>query len=503
LAALGLCLLLTLMPTSAWASIPTPASTPAASVAPVASVASVSTRAPSPSLEVSADGTTARITGGTLGVFDCARYNKGTNKTYEGQSFGYRFPMTGPDAFAVLALSETDVLVYVPPALTERYLGYPGATDDFIALLCALDEALAHGGTTLASLGSARFEFVSTTSLERGGYRYEFAREVEPGHYSACVMQPDAANPTTPDAPAAPPDATTPATPPIHPATTPAPEPLFALSGQLSDASALSILKPPEGLAAITAFFSSLDSRPFWVSLRTSAVAMLFVFVLGLAAAWFSQRISSRLKAVLDSLFTIPMVLPPTVCGFLLLVVFGKSTAFGRWLIDHGIELVFSWPAAVLAAVIVAFPLMYRTARGAFEALDPALSDAARTLGWSEARIFFRLILPLSWPSIAAGTVLAFARAIGEFGATLFVAGNYPGVTQTMPIAIYFQWMGGHPEIAAFWVAVVILISFVVILFINWYAARTQRYRRASASELQEPTDKQDSCGEDRALIPS
>jgi molybdate transport system permease protein len=212
---------------------------------------------------------------------------------------------------------------------------------------------------------------------------------------------------------------------------------------------------------------------------------MLFVFVLGLLAARFSQRINSRLKGVLDSLFTIPMVLPPTVCGFLLLVVFGNSTAFGRWLMDHGIELVFSWPAAVLAAVIVAFPLMYRTARGAFEALDPTLGDAARTLGWSERRIFFRLVLPLSWPSIAAGTVLAFARAIGEFGATLFVAGNYPGVTQTMPIAIYFQWMGGHPEIAAFWVGVVILISFIVILFINWYAARTQRYRRPTADEME------------------
>jgi molybdate transport system permease protein len=175
------------------------------------------------------------------------------------------------------------------------------------------------------------------------------------------------------------------------------------------------------------------------------------------------------------------MVLPPTVCGFILLVTFGNSTAFGRWLIDHGIMLVFSWPAAVVAATVVAFPLMYRTSRGAFEALDPTLLDAARTIGWLERRIFFKLMLPLAWPSIAAGTVLAFARAMGEFGATLFVAGNYAGVTQTMPIAIYFQWMGGHSDVATFWVFVVVLISFVVILLINWYASHTQRYRRAGS----------------------
>jgi molybdate transport system permease protein len=127
---------------------------------------------------------------------------------------------------------------------------------------------------------------------------------------------------------------------------------------------------------------------------------------------------------------------------------------------------------------------MYRTARGAFEGLDPALGDAARTLGWSESRIFLKLTMPLAWPSIAAGTVLAFARAMGEFGATLFVAGNYPGVTQTMPIAIYFEWMGGHSNVAIFWVFVVILFSFVVILFVNWYASHTQRYRRQGADEV-------------------
>ncbi|MDR0308751.1 MAG: molybdate ABC transporter permease subunit, partial [Coriobacteriales bacterium] len=202
-----------------------------------------------------------------------------------------------------------------------------------------------------------------------------------------------------------------------------------------------------------------------------------------LAAAHLSFRINERLRGVLDTIFTIPMVLPPTVCGFLLLVFFGNSTGLGRWLIDHGIVLVFSWPGAVVAAIVVAFPLMYRTARGAFESLDPNLADAARTLGWSNTRVFFRLTLPLTWPTIAAGTVLAFARALGEFGATLFVAGNFAGVTQTMPLAIYFQWMAGHTNVATFWVVVTILISFLVIFFINWYASRTQRYRKPGRDE--------------------
>ena len=146
------------------------------------------------------------------------------------------------------------------------------------------------------------------------------------------------------------------------------------------------------------------------------------------------------------------MVLPPTVCGFLLLMLFGRSTGVGQWLIAHGISIVFTWPAAVISAVVVSFPLVYRTALGAFESLDTQMLDAARTLGWSERRIFAKLMMPLGWPSIAAGTVLAFARAMGEFGCTLFFAGNYAGITQTIPIAIYFEWMGGNTSVALFWV---------------------------------------------------
>ena len=143
-----------------------------------------------------------------------------------------------------------------------------------------------------------------------------------------------------------------------------------------------------------------------------------------------------------------------------------------------GFPLVFSWPATVIAATVVAFPLMYRNARGAFENLDPNMMDAARTLGWSEARIFFKLMLPLAWSSIAAGTVLSFARALGEYGATLFMAGNYVGITRTIPISIYFYWKIGRTDVAIFWTIVVLVFSFIVILFINLWSQHTTRYRR-------------------------
>ena len=191
-----------------------------------------------------------------------------------------------------------------------------------------------------------------------------------------------------------------------------------------------------------------------------------------------SLRIPSRAQDIADSILTIPMVLPPTVCGFVLLLLLGKNTALGQWFIDIGFPLIFSWPATVLAAVVVSFPLMYRSARGAFESIDPNMLDAARTLGWSETRIFIKLMLPLAWSSIAAGTVLAFARALGEFGATLFLAGNYVGITRTIPIAIYFEWMNGNTDVALFWTVIIIFFSFLVILFINLWGRRTTNYRR-------------------------
>lgn len=406
-------------------------------------------------IEVSRSGADARAEGLDFAISGFERLNKGTNKEYEGRYFGYRYPMASEDAFAVVVVDEHTALVYLPPAALG-HLAEQSPNQDFIALLNALDNKTSQGGATLASMGPT-YEYTSKRSVVRGDYRYDFAVEVEPGYFYATVTKEGVTDGSA--------------------------GALFCETGRIVSAADVLIEQEPVGFAAFAEFLSSLDLRPFWVSLRTSAVAMIFVFVLGLLAACCSQRMGPRLKGVLDSILTIPLVLPPTVCGFLLLVLFGNSTPVGRWLLAHGIELIFSWPAAVLAAIVVSFPLMYRTARGAFEGLDPSLSDAARTLGWSEPRIFLRLTMPLAWPSIAAGTVLAFARAMGEFGATLFVAGNYPGVTQTMPIAIYFEWMGGHSDVATFWVFVVILLSFVVILFVNGYASHTQRYRRASADE--------------------
>lgn len=230
-------------------------------------------------------------------------------------------------------------------------------------------------------------------------------------------------------------------------------------------------------LAELFSFVTSVDLSPLWVTLKTTGTAIVIVFFLGLAAAYFSLRMPPRVQDIADSVFTVPMVLPPTVCGFLLLLALGRNSPVGQWFIEVGFPLVFSWPATVIAATVVAFPLMYRSARGAFEAIDPNMLDAARTLGWSEMKVFVKLMMPLAWSSIAAGTVLSFARALGEFGATLFLAGNYLGVTRTIPIAIYFEWMNGNADVALFWTLVIMVFSFAVILLINLMSRRATEYR--------------------------
>ena len=226
----------------------------------------------------------------------------------------------------------------------------------------------------------------------------------------------------------------------------------------------------------------------------------MIAFALGLFAAWKTMGTSSRIKGLLDSVFTIPMVLPPTVCGFLLLMLFGRSTGVGRWLIAHGVSIVFTWPAAVISAWWCRSRSSIVRTRSLRE-LDTQMLDAARTLGWSERLIFTKLMMPLGWPSIAAGTVLAFARAMGEFGCTLFFAGNYAGITQTIPIAIYFEWMGGNTSVALFWVVVVIVFSFLVILFINMYTAHSQKYRERGLSRAERKQAK-DLAGQGDSLDP-
>jgi len=260
-------------------------------------------------------------------------------------------------------------------------------------------------------------------------------------------------------------------------------QPSFACFGDLIPAAGAVIAAQPTWTESLAAFMSTLDWSPLFVTLKTTFTAIVFIFILGLAAAYFCLHRTPKFRNVFDTIFTIPMVLPPTVCGFLLLLALGSNTPVGKWFIDIGFPLIFSWPATVIAAVVVAFPLMYRGALGAFDNLDPNMLDAARTLGWSEGKIFFRLMLPLSWSSIAASTVLAFARALGEFGATLFLAGNYLGITRTIPIAIYFEWMNGNTDIAIFWTIVLVIFSFIVIMFINLWSQHTTRYRKGVVTE--------------------
>lgn len=189
-------------------------------------------------------------------------------------------------------------------------------------------------------------------------------------------------------------------------------------------------------------------------------------------------------KSLLDGIFILPLVLPPTVVGFLLLWLLGRNTWLGSIFFAIGRPVVFSWSATVIAAVVVAFPLMYQTARGAFEQIDTNIEDAARTLGASEQTVFWRITMPIAWPGIAAGTILAFARSLGEFGATLMLAGNIPGRTQTIPVAIYFLVESGKKQQAMIWVLVILLISFFSIAALNFWTKYQRRFSHRPAREV-------------------
>ena len=211
----------------------------------------------------------------------------------------------------------------------------------------------------------------------------------------------------------------------------------------------------------------TFNPDPIRVSLETSATATAIIFFLGLAAAYWRQNARRRVGQAMDTLFVIPLVLPPTVVGYLLLLLLGRNGPAGRALEGLGLNLLFSWPATVIAATVVAFPLMYLSSRGALEQVSPRFAQAARTLGATEWTIFWKVTLPLAWPGILAGTMLAFARALGEFGATLMLAGNIPGRTQTLPIAIFFAAEAGQMRRALAWVLITVGISSVVIGLMN------------------------------------
>lgn len=213
---------------------------------------------------------------------------------------------------------------------------------------------------------------------------------------------------------------------------------------------------------------SCMDWDPLWLSLRVAFLATLFTFLLGILAAYLTVKLRYG-KSILDGLFTLPLVLPPTVVGFYLIVLFGRQGIIGRILAQMGISVIFSWTGAVIASTVVSFPLMYRTARGAFEQIDGNLLSAGRTLGMSEWELFFKVTLPNSIPSVMAGTILAFARALGEFGATIMLAGNIPHRTQTVSVAIYSAVQAGEWNVAYRWTAIIIGISFAAIILMNMW----------------------------------
>ena len=202
-----------------------------------------------------------------------------------------------------------------------------------------------------------------------------------------------------------------------------------------------------------------------WLSLKVAGCATVLDLIAGVAVGYLLARGRFPGRDVLDSFLTLPMVLPPTVIGYYLLVLFGQRGWFGGWLYEQfGINLIFTWQGAVIAAAVVAFPLVFKPARAAFEVVDGQLEQAARVLGLSELAVFLRITLPLAWRGILAGTLLAFARAIGEFGATLMVAGSIPGKTQTLSIAIYEALQAGQDKLALTLALIISVVCVVVLL---------------------------------------
>ncbi len=211
---------------------------------------------------------------------------------------------------------------------------------------------------------------------------------------------------------------------------------------------------------------------PLWISLKTVVVATAITFFLGIAVARWMARYQGRIKHLIDGLFLLPMVLPPTVVGVGLLLLFGKHGPLGQLLAALGTTVVFSWPATVITAVVVSFPLMYMTAKGAFEQVESNIEDAARTLGANEWKVFWTVTMPLAWPGVVSGLVLAFARSLGEFGATLMLAGNIPGKTATIPVALYFAYQAGDMARALVLVFITLAFAFLSLAALAYWRGR-------------------------------
>lgn len=218
-----------------------------------------------------------------------------------------------------------------------------------------------------------------------------------------------------------------------------------------------------------------VEWQPVILSLKVASISVLFVFFLGVLSAYVMRSADIPGKAALESLFTLPLVLPPVVIGFLLLILVGKQGPVGILLKKYfDVQIIFTQSAAVLAGTVVAFPLMYQSTKAAFESIDKTLEDAARTLGASEWRVFWTVTIPLSWPGLVSGLVLSFARTLGEFGATIMIAGNIPGKTQTIPLAIYFATESNDLVTAGMYVIIISVITFSIIFGLNhWKGKKT------------------------------
>lgn len=218
-----------------------------------------------------------------------------------------------------------------------------------------------------------------------------------------------------------------------------------------------------------------MDFSPLWISLKTAFLATIITSIIGIFISYKMANYKGRGRGLIDGVFTLPLILPPTVIGFFLLLICGKNGFVGKIFMSFNKNIIFSWNATVIAATVVAFPMMYRTCRSAFEQIDKNMISAARTLGLSETKIFFKIAIPLAWPGIIGGLVLSFARALGEFGATLMIAGNIPGKTQTMPVAIFFAVEGGDMNKAMLWVLIIVAISFIMIFLLNYWCDTQQK----------------------------
>lgn len=218
-----------------------------------------------------------------------------------------------------------------------------------------------------------------------------------------------------------------------------------------------------------------MDWFPLLNSLRIAAIACFFVFFLGLFWAYYVAKLPRVLKGIVDVILTLPMVLPPTVCGYFLLILFGPKRPIGKFLIRFGIRFSMTWYGGILAAAVVAFPLMYRTARGAFESFDETLAWSGKTLGLSNTYIFWKIRMPACRQGMIAGIVLAFARALGEYGATSMLIGYTPGKTATISTTVYQLWRTNDNTGAFQWVMINLLISTVVLLAVNMIEQRQKQ----------------------------